>query len=93
MSVENFYTVIVTLITVLGSAGAWQFYSKKLEKKRTDELEYKYDCKARIDKLEFLLAESSKEKEELRKLVLELSTELASLRTKIELMEKERGIL
>lgn len=93
MSVENFYTVIVTLITVLGSAGAWQFYSKKLEKKRTDELEYKYECKTRIDKLEFLLAESSKEKEELRNLVLELSTELASLRTKIELMEKERGII
>lgn len=88
---ENFYTVLITLVTVLGSAGAWRFYEKKLDKKKEDEYEYKYECRSRIDKLEFLLAESSKEKEELRKTILELSTELAALRTKIEIMEKERA--
>lgn len=88
---ENFYTVLITLVTVLGSAGAWRFYEKKLENKKQVELDYRYDCKSRIEKLEWLLAESSKEKEELRRTVLELSTELAALRVKIELIEKERG--
>lgn len=89
---ENFYTVLITLVTVLGSAGAWRFYEKKLDKKRADENEYKYECRSRIEKLEWLLAESAKEKEEMRKTILSLSTELAALRTKIDLMEKERGL-
>lgn len=89
---ENIYTVLITLVTVLGSAGAWRFYEKKLDKKRTDEYEYKYECRARIEKLEFLLSESGKEKEEMRKTILELSTQLAALRAKIELMEKEKGL-
>ena len=89
---ENIYTVVITLVTVLGSAGAWRFYEKKLDTKKEEDLDFKYDCRARIDKLEFLLGESSHEKEELRRTILELSTELASLRTKIELMEKERGL-
>ena len=89
---ENVYTVLITLVTVLGSAGAWRFYEKRMDKKREDEHEYKYECRSRIEKLEWLLAESAKEKEEMRKTILSLSTELASLRTKIELMERERGL-
>ena len=89
---ENIYTVFITLATVLGSASAWRFYEKKLDKKRADEYEYKYECRGRIEKLEFLLNESSKEKEEMRKTILQLSTELAALRVKIELLEKEKGL-
>ena len=88
---ESIYTVIITAITVLGSTSAWRFYEKKMDKKKEDELDFKYDCRARIDKLEFLLTESSKEKEELRKTILDLSTELAALRAKVELMEKKKG--
>ena len=62
---ENLSTIAITLITVLGSAGAWRYYEKKLDSKKAEELDYKYECKSRIDKLEFLLAESSKEKEEM----------------------------
>jgi len=88
---ESIYTVIITAITVLGSTSAWRFYEKKMDKKKEDELDFKYDCRARIDKLEFLLTESSKEKEELRKTILDLSTELAALRAKVELMAKKKG--
>lgn len=84
---ENLYTVLITAITVLGSASAWRFYEKKIDKKREDEYEYKYECRSRILKLETLLEESSKEKDELRKMVLDLSTELAALRAKIEVLE------
>ena len=88
---DSIYTVIITAITVLGSTSAWRFYEKRMDKKKEDEFEFKYDCRARIDKLEFLLSESSKEKEELRETILNLSTELASLRTKVDLMVKKKG--
>lgn len=85
---DNAYTILITAITVLGSASAFRFYEKRLEKKKEDDLQYRYDCRDRITKLEALLEESSKEKEEMRKTILQLSTELAALRVKIELMEK-----
>ena len=85
---DNLYTVIITAITVLGSTQAWNYYSKKLEKKRNDELEYKWDCRTRIEKLEYLLQESSREKDDLRRTILDLTEEIASLRTKVEILEK-----
>ena len=87
---DNLYTVLITAVTVLGSASAFRFYERKMEKKREDEFQYRYDCRDRITKLEALLEESSKEKDELRKMVLNLSVELASLRTKIELLENTK---
>ena len=90
METQNIWTVFVTAITVLGSTQAWNFYSKKLEKKKEEELVYRYDCKERISKLEYLLEESSKEKESMRQLILEFSTQVAELRTKIEYLEKEQ---
>lgn len=88
---DNLYTVFITAITVLGSATAFRFYEKKMEKKREDELQYRYDCRDRITKLEALLEESSREKESMRKTILELSTKVAELTTKIEFLEKQKG--
>ena len=85
---DNLYTVIITAITVLGSTQAWNYYSKKLEKKRNDELEYKWDCRTRIEKLEYLLQQASQEKDDLRKTILDLTEEIASLRSKVEILEK-----
>jgi hypothetical protein len=93
MEAQNIWTVFVTAVTVLGSASAWKFYERKMDKKRDDELVYRYDCKERITKLEFLLEESSREKQEMRKTILELSTQMAALRVKIEVMERDRGLL
>ncbi len=91
MIVDNIFAILGTLITVLGSAAAFRYYEKRMDAKKEEELDFKYDCRARIDKLEFLLTESSKEKEELRKTILDLSTELSALRAKVELMEKKKG--
>ena len=87
-AMDNIYTVIITAITVLGSATAFRFYEKKSMRKERDEEFIRHDCKDRITKLEALLAESSREKDELRKMVLELTREVASLRTKVEFFEK-----
>lgn len=88
---DNLTTIIITAITVLGSTSAWNFYSKKLEKKREEEQEYKWDCRTRIEKLEYLLQESSREKDDLRKTILDLTEEIASLRTKVEILEKRNA--
>lgn len=78
----------MTAITVLGSAAAFRFYEKKSMRKERDEEFIRHDCKDRIAKLEALLTASSKEKDELRNLVLKLTEQVAELRTKVEFFEK-----
>jgi len=85
---DNIYTVLMTAITVLGSAAAFRFYEKKSMRKERDEEFIRHDCKDRISKLEALLATSAKEKDELRALVLKLTEQVAELRTKVEFFEK-----
>jgi len=85
---DNIYTVLMTAITVLGSAAAFRFYERKSMRKERDDEFIRHDCKDRIAKLEALLVESAREKDELRKMVLELTREVASLRTKVEFFEK-----
>ena len=85
---NNIYTVLMTAITVLGSAAAFRYYEKRSMRKERDEEFIRHDCKDRISKLEALLVESSREKDDLRKMVLELTREVAALRTKVEFFEK-----
>jgi phage shock protein A len=84
---ENIYTVIITAITTLGGAGAWRYYEKRAEDKKEDDRWVKNECQTRITKLETLLDESSKEKDELRSMVLKLSIQVAELTTKIAYLE------
>ena len=58
-----------------------------------DEDFIRHDCKDRISKLEALLFESSKEKDELRKMVLDLTKEVAALGVKVEFLNKENDLL
>ena len=90
---ENMYSVIITAITVLGGTGAWRYYEKRaLNKERDDEF-IRHDCKDRISKLEALLEGASKEKDELRSMVLELTREVAALGVKVEFLTKENDKL
>lgn len=86
---ENVYSVVITAITVLGGASAWRFYEKRAEKKEKDDDFIRHDCKDRISKLEALLEASSKEKDELRNMVLQLTKEVAALSVKVEFLTKE----
>ncbi len=87
---DNIYTVLMTAITVLGSAAAFRFYEKKSMRKERDEEFIRHDCKDRIAKLEALLERAAKEKDELRALVLKLTEQVAELRTKVEFFEKSK---
>ena len=90
---ENMYSVLITAITVLGGASAFRYYEKRAQKKERDDDFIKHDCKDRITKLETLLQESSREKEELRNMVLQLTKEVAALSVKVEYLTKENDKL
>lgn len=87
MDVNSFYTVLITAITVLGSASAWRFYEKRALRKERSEDYMKDECRERIAKLEILLEKSSIEKDEMRDKILELTREVAELRIKVEFLE------
>jgi phage shock protein A len=90
---ENMYTVLITAVTVLGSAGAWRFYERRALHKERDEDFIRHDCKDRISKLEGLLESASREKDELRTMVLTLTKEVAALSVKVEYLTKENEVL
>ena len=90
--------IILTLITVAGSTGIWQFIStryktqkekEKFDQVNSDGMQYRDDLKARVRNMESLLAQSSEEKDLMRKQVLNLTAEVHSLRVKVDFLEKE----
>jgi predicted nuclease with TOPRIM domain len=94
----DFTQILVTVITVAGSTGIWQFismrYKEMKEKEKFDTLnsdgvQYRDDLKARVRNLESLLAQSSTEKDEMRQQVLQLTAEVHALRVKVDFLEKE----
>ena len=93
MDTTNVWTVLVTIVTVLGSASAWRFYEKKSMRKERDEEFIRHDCKDRIAKLEALLENSSKEKDEMRQTILKLTEQVAGLAVKVEYLQKENSEL
>jgi septal ring factor EnvC (AmiA/AmiB activator) len=86
---ENLYSVLITAITVLGGTTAFRFYEKRAMRKERDDEFIRHDCKDRIAKLEALLAQSSKEKDEMRNMILDLTKQVAALTVKVEYLTKE----
>jgi hypothetical protein len=93
MEQQNIWTVLITIVGVLGSASAWRFYEKKSMRKERDDEFIRYDCKDRISKLEALLENSSKEKDEMRQTILKLTEQVAALAVKVEYLQKENSDL
>lgn len=89
MDTNNIYTVLVTLVTVLGGASAWRFYEKRAMHKERDDDFIRHDCKDRIAKLEALLEASAKEKDNLRLMILDLTKQVAALSVKVEFLTRE----
>ena len=90
---ENIYSVLITAITVLSGTTAFRYYEKRAMRKEKDDEFIRHDCKDRISKLEALLDASSKEKDELRSMVLNLTKEVAALSVKVEFLTKENDKL
>jgi uncharacterized protein HemX len=99
---ENLTQIIITVVSVAGTAGIWQFLQARLKVKseerkskleNNDGVQYRDDLKNRVRNLEALLASSSDEKDELRDQVLALTQEVSALRVKVEYLEKENDRL
>jgi hypothetical protein len=93
MQQESIWTVLITVVGVLGSASAWRFYEKRSMRKERDEEFIRHDCKDRISKLEVLLENSSREKDEMRATILKLTEQVAALAVKVEYLQKENSEL
>ena len=89
MENSNLWSVLITAITVLGGSTAFRYYEKRAMHRERDDDFIRHDCKDRISKLEALLEESSKEKDEMRSLILKLTSEVAELRVKVEYLNHE----
>jgi len=86
---ENIYSVIITALTVATGASAFRYYEKRAQKRERDDEFIRHDCKDRIAKLEALLAQSSKEKDEMRGMILDLTKQVTALTVKVEYLTKE----
>jgi peptidoglycan hydrolase CwlO-like protein len=89
MDSNSIYSVIITAITILGSASAWRYYEKRSLAKEKSENFMKNECRERIAKLEVLLEKSSIEKDDMRKEILKLTSEVSKLSVKVQFLEKE----
>ena len=89
METSNIWTVLVTAMTVLGGTTAFRYYERRAMHRERDDDFIRHDCKDRISKLEALLEDSSKEKDDLRNLILKLTSEVAELRTKVDFLSQE----
>ena len=87
---ENIWSVLITAITVLSGTSAFRYYEKRAQRKERDDEFIRHDCKDRITKLEALLEKSSYEKDEMRAQILELVSEVASLRTELKYLTDKR---
>jgi hypothetical protein len=87
---ENIYSVIITAITTLGGATAWRYYEKRAAKKEEDDRCIKNDCSSRIAKLEALLEQSSREKDEMRAIILSLTAQVAKLETEVRYLQQAK---
>jgi ribulose 1,5-bisphosphate carboxylase large subunit-like protein len=92
-STDSIWTVIITLITILGSTSAWKYYEKRAEVKKDDDNFVKQDCRERIAKLEVLLKESSEEKDKMRETILVLTEKVSALSVRVEFLQKENNDL
>ena len=93
MQQDTLWTVLITLIGVLGGGSAWRYYEKRAIRREKDEEFIRHDCKDRISKLEILLSESSREKDEMRQTILKLTEQVAALAVKVEYLQRENSEL
>lgn len=91
---------LITIVTVLGSAGAWQFYQSRLKLKHEERKEdkgeqtlFRDDLRERVAILEQKLEEAYAEKEKTQERLAVVMTELAEYKVRLEFLEKENDRL
>lgn len=93
---SSFLQIVITAVTVLGSAGAWGFYQNRLKLKHEEKKEDKSDqnmfrdnLRERVAVLEQKLEESYREKMAVHKELMEVLQTLAEYKVRLEFLEEE----
>lgn len=86
---ENSVSIILAIIGVLGGAGAWQFYSKKIELKHQENKDVSKDNNLFRDQVLERMQRMEKELQEANNKVLELTAEVHTLRVKVDYLTAE----
>ena len=93
---EQYTTIVITAVSVLGSAGAWQFYQNRMKLKyqaeredKTDQNLYRDDLRERVAVLESKLEEERDETDKRQDEITLLQTTLAEYKVRLEFLEKE----
>lgn len=97
---QNFISVLITAITVLGSTAAFNFYEKRMKLQSQVEGEemkqqhlFRDDLRERVAVLEAKLESSYKEREDLQTEIRKLSEATAAMRVEIDYLRKENETL
>lgn len=87
---------IITVVTVLTSAGAWQFYQSRMRIKHKEKQEdrsehtmFRDDLRERVAVLEDKLEEAYTNKRKTEQKLTEVLTQLAEYKVRLEFLEKE----
>lgn len=93
---ENISQILITLATVLTSAGAWQYYQNRLKVKhaefkenRGEQVMFRDDLRERVVVLEQKLEQAYEEKNSVSERLAQVMTELAEYKVRLEFLEKE----
>lgn len=91
---------LITIITVLGSAGAWQFYHNRMKLKHQERKEdkgeqtlFRDDLRERVAILEEKLEQAYEEKNAVADRLSQVLQELAEYKVRLEFLEKENDRL
>ena len=97
---DNLTSTIITIATVLTSAGAWQFYQNRLKLKHKEKVEdrseqtlFRDDLRERVAILEQKLEEAYESKAKTERRLTEVMTQLAEYKVRLEFLEKENDRL
>ena len=86
---DNIASIVIAIVGVLGGAGAWQYYAKKLELKHQDNKHQSKDQNLFRDQI---LNEVDRLKSELQAAqatVISLTGEVSTLRERVKNLERE----
>jgi polyhydroxyalkanoate synthesis regulator phasin len=90
---SNITTIILAVIGVIGGAGAWQYYSKKLELKFQQSKENGKEQNVFRDQMLREMETVKANLAEAQTKVLELTAEVHTLRERVKNLEKENDRL
>lgn len=90
---DSTISIILAIIGVLGGAGAWQFYSKKIELNHDANKSVAKDQNLFRDQVLERMQRLEKELQDANAKVLDLTAEVHTLRVKVDYLTKENDRL